>query len=372
MSRSSRRRGKARAAQTPKSPSADHNLATDQFPGLNREFYRADPTDYIQRRLRALVISVAESPAIDGALKQGVHYRSITVRREGGHEEDREAAEAYLSMESTNLLHHGAESMLRLYFAHADHPPCPWLEISRRDKPGEFKDRVDQLRGALQQQETIDSLRTIFFGNTTPDALGWSFTADEWQRKTDGLLMLVDYLCTTVLNEAPMYNATKHGLAVVGGNSGLKISAPDDELTISTDGPGLTYLGTTPASATDRRRWTKTLTFVRSEANLGMIEIVALYIRSMWTIARFRYLHTQDEPPMIMMIEPDKLREIIETGLEGPFGFAGMTQTLGYYADDARPVVSHPTRSVTGSTAGDTPAGASTDVHADAPSAEPA
>lgn len=333
MSRSSRRRSKAKR-QPPKAPSADHNLAPEQFPDLNREFYRADPTDYIQRRVRALVVSVADSSAIDEALRQGVSYGNIEVRREQDHEADKEAAEAYLSMESTNLLHHAAESLLRLYFAHADHPPCPWLEISRHDKPGEFKERVAELRGALEQQETGDSLRTIFFGDVAPEALGWSFTAEEWQRKTDGLVMLIEYLCTTVLNDAPMYNATKHGLAVVGGNSGLKLSAPGDELTVSTDGPGLTYLDVTTQSAPGGRRWTKTLTFVRSEANLGLIEVVALYIRSLWTIARYRYLRTEDESLMIMQIEPDQLRKIIETGLEGPFGFAGMTQTLAYYAED--------------------------------------
>ena len=31
-------------------------------------------------------------------------------------------------MESVNLLHHVAECMLRLYLAHADRQPCPWLE----------------------------------------------------------------------------------------------------------------------------------------------------------------------------------------------------------------------------------------------------
>lgn len=203
MSRSSRRRAKAKT-RAPNGPSADHNLAPEQFPDLNREFYRADPTDYIQRRVRALVVSVADSPAIDKALRQGVSYGTIAVHREQDHEADKKATEAYLSMETTNLLHHAAESLLRLYFAHADHPPCPWLEISRRGMPGEFKARVDQLRGALQHQETIDSLRTIFIGHTTPDALGWTFSPEEWQRKTNGLLMLIEHLCTTVLNDAPM------------------------------------------------------------------------------------------------------------------------------------------------------------------------
>jgi hypothetical protein len=336
MSRSSRRRAKPRP-QAAKAPTADHNLAPEQFPDLNRELYRADPTDYIQRRLRALIVSVTDSAAIDEALRQGVGYMNIVVRREQDHEADTDADEAYVSAESTNLLHHAAESLLRLYFAHAELPPCPWLEISRRDKPGEFKKRVAGLRSALVQQETVDSLRTIFFGGPAPGDMGWSFTAEEWQLKTDGLIMLIAHLCSTVLNDAPMYNATKHGLAVVGGTSGLEVSAPGDELTISTHGPGLTYLGTTPHAASGGNRWAKTLTFVRSEANFGLIEVVALYIRSLWTIARCRYLCSDGESPVITQIEPDQLRKIIEAGLEGPYGFFGMTEMLAYYADESDP-----------------------------------
>lgn len=360
----------------PATAAADHNLAHEQFPDLNHEFYRADPTDYIQRRVRALVISVADSPALADALVLGVRYRTIQVRREPDEESDKDAAEAYASLESTNLLHHAAECMLRLYLAHADIPPCPWLEVSRLRTPREFKERVEQLRDTLQEPETVDTLRTIFFGNPSPEPLGWSFTPEEWQRKTDGLVMLVEYLCTTVLGDAALYNATKHGLAVVGGNSGLKVSATGEELTISTEGPGLTYLDITPASAPGGRRWTKNLTFVRTEANLGLIEVIAFYIRSLWGIARVRYLGATEELPQIMQIEPDLLRKIIETGLEGPFGFAGMAQTLAYYVEEEsdaaadRAALSQSTCAAEGSTAGGTMAGSTADAQGAAPSAE--
>jgi hypothetical protein len=59
-------------------PSPEHNFAPAQFRDLNREFYLADPTDYLKRRVRALIISVADVPALDGALREGITYRSTT------------------------------------------------------------------------------------------------------------------------------------------------------------------------------------------------------------------------------------------------------------------------------------------------------
>jgi hypothetical protein len=330
---------------------ADRNLAPGQFRDLNREFYRADPADYLQRRVRAVIMSISDSPAIKEALVQGVKYGETEIRRDPDHEDDTKAAQAYASLESTNLLHHATECLLRLYFAHADQRPCPWLEIARLRRPRDFKERVEQLRDSLGEQKTIDSLRTIFFGNTRPEPLGWDHSEEVWQRKTDGLLMLVGYVCNRALNDAALYNAAKHGLAVVGGNPGLFLSAPDAGLSIATEGPALTYLDLTRPDDPRGRQWTKNLAFVQIEANLGLTEIVGLYIRGMWGIARYRYLGATDEPPQIMLIEPDTLRKIIKSGRgDEPFGFLSMTQTLGYYADGEpeRPLGSQSTRSETG------------------------
>jgi len=325
----------SRSAASTSARAADHNLASEQFPELNREFYDANPADYVHRRLRGLIISISDSPAIHDALVQGVSYGTTEIRRGTEHEDDQAATEAYASLESTNLLHLAGECMLRLYLAHADHQACPWLEIARLRSPQAFKSRVSKLRESLGEQETIDDLVRIFLGNTQPEPLGLRVTTEEWQRQIDGLVMLVAHVCNTLLGDATLYNATKHGLAVVGGNSGLSLSAPSGDLTIATDGPGLTYLDLTAPDAPDGRRWTKTLTFVQIESNLGLVEIIGLYIRSLWMIAKYRYTGAADEMPILPGIEPQFLRQIIEYGRgEGPFGFAGMAQTLLYYVDD--------------------------------------
>ena len=110
---------------------ADRTLAREQFPDLNREFYTAEPGDYFRCRLRSLLITISNSPAINEALKQGITYGKIGLRLRPNAEPDDKAVELYGSMESVNLLHHVGECMLRLYLAHVEQQPCPWLELSR-------------------------------------------------------------------------------------------------------------------------------------------------------------------------------------------------------------------------------------------------
>ena len=38
--------------------------------------------------------------------------------------------ECYLQMESLMIIHHASEALLRLFFAHIDHPECPWIGMS--------------------------------------------------------------------------------------------------------------------------------------------------------------------------------------------------------------------------------------------------
>ncbi|MDQ3580012.1 MAG: hypothetical protein M3443_20925, partial [Actinomycetota bacterium] len=96
-----------------------------------------------------LIISVADAPAVRAALVDGAKYGSVELRATADHEYDEEAAGVYAAIESTNLLHHAAECLLRLYLAHAGMPPCPWLEVARLRSPSEFKEAVEKLRGSL-------------------------------------------------------------------------------------------------------------------------------------------------------------------------------------------------------------------------------
>lgn len=314
---------------------ADVNLAPEQYPDLNRVFYEADPAEYLTRRVRSLLISIADAPALRVALAEGVSYRSIKLVGDPDEPFDEEAAEAYGSTESTNLLHHPAECLLRLYFAHASMSPCPWLELARLRVPLHFKERVEKLRGSLGEQDTIDSLLTVFAGSTDPEKVGWKFTPEEWDRKTRGLVRLISHVCDCLLGDAGLYTATKHGLAAVAGENGLYMSSTEGGTGISQTGPGIVFLDQTPPGGPDQRRWTYNLRFVRTEANLALIEVIIHYVRSLWTVARYRYIGSTEVK--VLHMEPHIINEFINLGRTGSMGFEGMSFTLAYYADTDPP-----------------------------------
>jgi hypothetical protein len=49
------------------------------------------------------------------------------------------------ALESTVLLHHAGETLMRLYLAHAGDAPCPWMEIARFPDSRRFKDALSRL-----------------------------------------------------------------------------------------------------------------------------------------------------------------------------------------------------------------------------------
>jgi hypothetical protein len=144
----------------PKPRPEDQNLHPDQWDDLNREFYRADPAPYFLRRLRYLVLALVDLPAIREAQSGRIEFGELSMPPEEPY--DVEATAAYGVIESTNLLHHIAETIMRLYFAHEIHPDCPWLEVARLRY--ELPTRLEALQKSLNRQETIDRILEVFKG----------------------------------------------------------------------------------------------------------------------------------------------------------------------------------------------------------------
>jgi hypothetical protein len=139
-----------------------------------------------------------------------------------------------------------------------------------------------------------------------------------------------------LLDEAAIYNATKHGLGVVAGRQGLRLGLGNDDAVLAVEGPALSYLDLATAGGSTGRRWTKNLTFVQIEANLGLVEIITMYIDSLWALARRRYTGSTGSWK-VPGFEPAFLREVIWTGRESNVGITSMAQTLAYYREENAP-----------------------------------
>lgn len=68
----------------------------------------------------------------------------------------------FAALESTLILHQAAETLLRLYLAHTDDAPCPWVAMTSLRGPGAFSKRVGSLRDGLGSDSVIrDVLKVV-------------------------------------------------------------------------------------------------------------------------------------------------------------------------------------------------------------------
>lgn len=311
----------------------DENLAPEQFDSLNQTFYRGAPHEYIEQRLNSLILIVSESPHVAEAFSTGLGFGSLTVRGEFVH--DPRESNDYAAIESVVLLHHAAEALLRLYFAHRDSSECPWLEVARLRVPSHFKKAVEAfLPKAMDVDEAVKML-TVFRGNTDPEPLGINLSPDEWSRQTTGLQMLMREAARRVLDEATMYNAAKHGLAVLSAEIGttLSVDGLPEGFDISNQGPSLTYLDLIGSG--QERRWAESLTWVNPEANMGLTFLIVRQIRALWNIARMRYTRS-GEGERIDMVDPGAVESLTTGTWKKPIHIPGFSQTLLYYADETQ------------------------------------
>jgi hypothetical protein len=115
-------------------------LAHEQYETLNESFYRAEPHEYFGTRVELLILAAAKPDVIFSAYQGGLVYGGLHVGGPGTKRNPDAAARerqqtAFVIAESSNLLHHVSETLLRFYLAHAPDAegnlsPCPSLEIA--------------------------------------------------------------------------------------------------------------------------------------------------------------------------------------------------------------------------------------------------
>lgn len=309
---------------------ADRNLVEDQFPGLNQRFYRGDPAGYFDRRSTALLVSIARPDAVDDLLTEGLAYGSLRVNRSTApDEDDGQKRQAYASTEATALLHHCAEALFRLLLAHRGLPPCPWLEVARLRNFAQFKAALDDFLGELAGDGPLDEALTVLRGTADGSALGLPDEMRDSDR--EGVRALLAHLAERLLTDGNLYNAAKHGLAVVGGDAAIKLGDGTMPIDVSADGPSLTYLERRHRSGDRQPRWFQTLTFVNVESCLGWTYLATRQIESLWSIARARYL--DDRTGRVHPVSPDAV-EHLARGNGKAYQPLGLGMELLYWADE--------------------------------------
>jgi len=254
------------------------------FRTLNESFFRSDPAEYLDYRLWGLVSLVGESDGERPSHEVRKFDREYTWTPDAQESRDRFAA-----LESTVLLHHACESMLRLYLGLAFSNPCPWLAVSQLRRPGEFPTELRRLRVDLERPERIEDLLVVFTCAATAREFNARCPQEVWDSHVRALTTLLRYAIGRVLDEAIFYNAAKHGLAVLAGEQNLTLSA-DGRAVIGATGLALEVLDTPIVDqATKERRWREETIWVDPPAMVATAAQIIRAIRSLWATNRHRY-----------------------------------------------------------------------------------
>ncbi len=299
----------------------NENLAREQFSDLNREFYASDPAYYFRARLDLLLLAAAKPDELDSLLAEGFNYGEITVRPDESQAENdnRVSLQSYISTEAEVLLHHAAEALLRLYLAHAREQPCPWLECAGLTSFALFKREVAKLKDG---QIVPENISRVF--------LGRAYDASNGELKThvDTMVKFLRLIAKRILDDSHLYNAAKHGLAVLSGPTSLIITDEQTGASFGGGGPSLRFLEIQTSSKKEQQ-WHQTTRWVDAEHTMAMIFAVITAISNLWSIARARY--TGAEIQGVHVVTAEMVEKLAGSGGAKRNPFTRSSISLAYY-----------------------------------------
>lgn len=262
------------------------DLDPDEFDSLNHDFYRADPAEVVDTRLWMLVQYLGDEDLQTPNPKEGVALGRAEVP-------DLDARIQFASLEAMLIEHQSAETLLRLLFAHWRDAPCPWWEMTRLRAPRVFPSRVSDLDRQLDDEATLtEALRLVSWSGdkAVMDASGTWEHDDGWERHRDGLRDLLAHCCDLILNKADLYNAGKHGLAILPEKLDMQLG--DGEV-FSASGPSLTVLER--ATVRGQPRWAKVTHWVKYQRSVAMSSLIGAATRSLWECGKQRRVGGGDQ-----------------------------------------------------------------------------
>jgi hypothetical protein len=334
----SKRRSKPRSKPR---PGPDDNLAREQFPELNRQFYsgKLQPHDYLMHRYRGLFLAAQSPASLASAFDSELSIGDLRATWYSTDEWDDLEMRDYVSTESTVLLHHASEALFRLYFAHADSPECPWLAVARLRLPSHFKDRLSRFMSEAESEATAQSAMLVFYGHGAVE----DEKQEQWNALKDGLMLLLRHLGGRLLHEAPLYNSAKHGLSLVPGAAAMEFGDQSGPLRVRADGPSITYL--TVMDGQRGKRWAQETVWLKPAQTLALVLLALYQLGNLWHVARCRYAGEVWDPSKMRYVKPDLVSEVLNPKSERAevrVTVPSMTMELLYY--EPTPPGAKPTR----------------------------
>lgn len=299
-----------------------------EFAALNQSFYSADPVRYYRSRLLLVMLAAGKPDGLESLLNAGVEYEGLTfgpdqVRWPHAGEDPDELA--FLIIESEQLLHQVTETLLRLFLAHRNHPPVPWLEVASLTRFDKFKRLASELAtdpwaGPVRQQASA-----VFLGRS------WTSTPDPDDAVLAATERLTRLLAGRYLRQSNVYNAVKHGLAVQAATATISLSrAGSPTPGFSAGGPAINLLEYRDTET--HREWRQRTEWISVPSNLWLTHLALTQLQALWDVARAHY--TGADITRIETVSDDAITAVLTGPLAPTAGIRNMTMTV---ATEIRP-----------------------------------
>ena len=330
-------------SKRPDRQSPDYLLAPEGFPSLNETLYSAAPQDYFERRLVNLALVGSKRAELDELLKDGFGFGALHIgpgKEQTTEEERAKTSSHFVTAEAEVLGHHVGETLLRLYLAHrwgkaAAAPGCPWLEMSRLRSFAEFKRQVAKRfkETSRDDSDALAEVARVFYVTDRPDDFGPNLDVERWSKSLSAIEGYLRAFAVEFLDRAPLYNAAKHGFALMPTEMSLKVAIIEQPM-----GPVVRYLEANPDPKDDGRTyWSEVTHWVKPDLRMLLIWIGCVLIELLWRAATYRYVRSGREGGFkLTLFEGPAYSEAIKNSHESLSGIelTDMSMRLHYYRED--------------------------------------
>jgi hypothetical protein len=326
--------------------SPDYLLAEEGFTSLNDTLYTAAPQDYFERRLMNLALVASKRTQLDAMLRQGLEFGDLKLGPtppEADAPDEAKAAKTaahFVTAEAEVLGHHVGETLLRLYLAHAwvkgkSPPGCPWLQLSRLRSPWEFKQQVTRrfVDAPADDPDNLAAVAGVFYLTDQLTAFGADLDPVRWNKSLATIESYLRAFASEFLERAPLYNAAKHGFAVMATEMGLRFGTAERPIFDQPTGPVIRYLEAKESD--DRSYWWEVTHWVKSDLRMTVTYLGCQLIELLWNAARYRYVEgSRGSGFQLSLFERPTYGELVANGREGSgIDISNMSMQLHYYEE---------------------------------------
>lgn len=305
---------------------ADRNLAPEQFPALNKAFYEGFQIRPLELRVATLCAMQSHGANLASLLGESVKWGKIELAMDTTEDELKTAAE----LEIVSLHHHLCETLFRVFWVHANAEPCPWIGMARMrtaDLTAAAKTFLDEScwprkSDGIERQALVTGVLygvVEFTDKTDPRVIESASTVLQW----------MEVAARTVL-AAPLYNAWKHGLAIMPSPEfAMTVSGEDLPPLELPSGSGFQFIEAKQTGKPARWQWFRTRESVDFAARAAEATILLRLLETILKTGAFARGVSADAT--CQLVPHQVTPAFVQTEHEGPIFLTGFSDGLLYY-----------------------------------------